>query len=204
MVSVYMTVEGRSQDTTLAIANSSALLGVESTKDWLDGFAPRFIDYPFTDPGATFEDHLAVVSQYSPDITVAPDVEKGTSLSEAVAAGDALLEYAETVIIVPKDCHPSDVPDRFRVGLTAADFGSNAPWSVWDYRDCGPVHILGGGPARQLCIGKHVPVASVDTSSLNLVCRFGMWDGGTVDAPDGWDYRRRLKVSLDNYAEVWD
>lgn len=131
-------------------------------------------------------------------------MEKGRTLSDAVSVGDELLRYARNVVIVPKDCHPSDVPDRFRVGLTAADFGSNAPWTTWDYQDCGPVHILGGGAARQLKIGQHVPVASVDTSAMNLLCRFGYWDGGTCDAPDSWDYRRRLKESLDNYWAAWN
>lgn len=203
MATVYMTVEGRSKDTTNAIIDSAAHLGAESTKDWLDGVTPQFLDFPFTDTDATFADHLERVKDVRPQITVAPDVECGRTLSEVVDMADRLAQYSKNIIIVPKDCHPTTVPDRFRVGVTAADFGSSAPWSVWDYRKCGQVHILGGGPARQLKLANYLCVASVDTSSLNLVCRFGYWDGGTCDAPEEWDYRRRLRESLDNYAKAW-
>lgn len=203
MASVYMTVQGRSQDTTHAIVDSAAHFGAESTKDWLDDVTPLFLDFPFTDTDATFADHLERVKAVRPRLTVAPDVECGRTLSAVVDMADRLSQYSRDIIIVPKDCHPSEVPDRFRVGVTAADFGSSAPWSVWEYRDCGPVHILGGGPRRQLEMEHYLPVASVDTSSLGKLCRFGYWDGKTRDAPDEWDYRKRLKHSLDNYADAW-
>jgi hypothetical protein len=204
MTAVYMTVQGRSRDTTRAIAASRARFGVESSKDWLEGYGPQFLDFPFTDPDATFADHLTVCRETCPPLTVAPDVERGRTLATVTRKADRLAEYARTVVVVPKDCHPSDVPDRFRVGVTAANFGSNAPWNVWDYRNCGPVHILGGPPARQLEIGKHLPVASVDTATLGQRCRFGMWDGQAIDAPDGLDYRERLEQSLNNYVNVWN
>jgi hypothetical protein len=198
-----MTVVGRNTDTTHAIAASDARLGVESSNDWLDGFDIHFLDFPFTDPDATVGDHIAVAADVQPEVAVAPDIEKGRTLSEVVEVADRLAQYAQEVIVVPKTVHPSEVPDRFRVGVPAANYGSNARWSVWDYRECGPVHILGGSPNRQCDIGDHLHVASVDTATLGKVSRFGYWDGKTVDAPDEWDYRRRLRESLDNYAEVW-
>lgn len=203
MVLVYMTVDGRQRDTTHAIDSSRAILGAASSKDWLDGFTPDFLDFPFTDPDATFTDHLEVVREVRPALTVAPDIEKGRTLSEVVNMGDELLQYSDSVIVVPKTVHPSEVPDRFRVGVPLADFGSSAPWAAWDYQDCGPVHLLGGGPARQLTTGGCIPVASVDTATLGKVSRYGVWNGKCIDAPDEWDYRRRLAESLDNYADVW-
>jgi len=202
-VSVYMTVEGQSGDTTRAIAQSRARLGATSSRDILDSYGLQFVDFPFTDPDATFADHLDAVERWRPTLTVAPDIEKGRTLSEVVDMADQLLAYSDHVIVVPKTVHPSEVPNRFRVGIPLADFGTGAPWFLWDYRDCGPVHLLGGGAARQLEAGKHVPVASVDTATFGKVCRFGMWDGRSTDAPDGWDYQRRLRESLDNYAAVW-
>jgi len=203
MAIVYMTVAGRQKDTTEAIANSSAALGVESSKPWIDGYTPAFVDYPFTDPSATFESHLAVVKTTRPAVTVAPDIEKGRDPMDVYAKADRLEEHAETVVIVPKDVHPSTVPDRFRVGIPLADFGSGAPWGIWDYANVGPVHLLGGGPARQITTGNHVSVASVDTSALGKLARFGLWNGKSMDAPDGWSYRMRLEDSLNNYAEAW-
>lgn len=199
-----MTVQGRSRDTTRAIAASRTRLGVESSNDWIDGYGPQFIDFPFTDPNADFQDHLRVVRETCPALTVAPDVERGRSLADVIDKADRLAQYSQGVIVVPKDCHPSEIPDRFRVGVTAADFGSSAPWSLWDYRGCGPVHILGGGPSRQLEIGHHLPVASVDTATLGKCCRFGWWDGVSKDAPDGLDYRERLEASLNNYHAAWN
>lgn len=198
-----MTVQGRSRDTTRAIASSRARLGVESSNDWIHGYGPRFIDFPFTDPDATFADHLEVVKRTCPECTVAPDIEKGRTLSAVVEQADILLQYSDSVIVVPKSVHPSRIPDRFRVGVPLADFGTGAPWTTWDYRDCGSVHLLGGGPARQLEVGQHLPVASVDTAALGKLSRFGYWNGGTCDAPGDWDYRRRLETSLDNYADAW-
>lgn len=203
MVAVYMTVQGRSRDTTRAIAESRARLGVETSHDWIGAYTPQFLDFPFTDPDATFTDHLETVRDVCPTLTVAPDVEKGRTLEDVVAKADRLARYARTVVIVPKTVHPSEVPDRFRVGVPLADFGSGAPWTYWDYRGCGSVHLLGGGPTRQLEAGDHLPTASVDTATLGKACRFGYWDGTTRDAPTGWDYRRRLRESLDNYAEAW-
>ena len=203
MATVYMTVQGQSSDTTAAISDSRARLGVESSNDWLPDYTPSFVDFPFTDPDATFADHLAVVQDVEPALTVAPDIEAGRTLADVVAMADDLVRHAATVVVVPKDVHPSAVPNRFRVGVPLADFGSGAPWGAWDYQDCGPVHLLGGGPARQLTAAECVPVASLDTATLGKVSRFGYWDDGTTDAPDSWDYRRRLQESLDNYAAEW-
>jgi hypothetical protein len=204
MPDVYMTVQGRSRDTTRAIAASRVRLGVESSNDWLDGYGPQFIDFPFTDPDATFEDHLAVVRETRPVLTVAPDIEKGRTIDEVTRKADRLLDYADAVIVVPKDVHPSAVPSRFRVGVTVGDFGSMSPWSLWDYRECGPVHILGGTPSRQFEVDKYLSVASLDTATLGQRSRFGMWDDGSCHAPDEWDYRRRLRESLDNYYDAWN
>lgn len=201
-----MTVEGRSKDTTAAIASSNARLGVESSNDWLRGYCPRFIDFPFTDPDASFEGHLDVVRATAPEVAVAPDIEGGRTLEGVVDKADRLLRYSKSVIVVPKSVHPSEVPDRFRVGVPLADYGSGAPWTLFEYRDCHEVHLLGGGPKRQLNARRMLPegvVASLDTASLGKTSRYGYWDSGSCDAPSGWDFRRRLRESLDNYARVW-
>ena len=202
MTEVYTTTKG-GRDVTAAVDESAARLGVEATNNVPDGYAVEFVDYPFTDPDATIDDHIDRVESERPRLTVAPDVEHDITLSDAVAIGDELLEHAETVIVVPKDCHPSDVPDRFRPAVATHQFGSGTPWGVWEYDR--PVHILGGSPNAQLRFGRYLDVASVDTSWFVTRCRFGMWDGVSIDeTPDEWDYRRRLRESLDNYAAAWN
>jgi len=204
MTDLYMTVQGRSQDTTEAIVESDAKLGVAADNDWIEGYTPTFVDYPFTNPDVTYDEHLEVVRAVEPELTVAPDIEKGRAVDDVLRQADELAEYADNVIVVPKDCHPSVVPSRFRVGMPVADFGSGAPWTVWDYRGVGGIHILGGSPNSQLAIGRHLPVASVDTAVLGKRARFGAWDGKSVDTPDdAWGYKERLRWSLDNYAACW-
>lgn len=201
-----MTVEGRSEDTTKAIVESPARLGVESSNDYLAGYTPSFIDFPFTDPDATFADHLRVVRDTKPSLTVAPDIEQGRTLAEVVTKADILSQYSDSVIVVPKSVHPSEVPDRFRVGVPLADYGSGAPWGAWDYRDCRSLHLLGGGPARQQRAARALPpdrIDSLDTATLGKVSRFGYWNEGTTDALDHWDYRRRLRESLTHYVAAW-
>jgi hypothetical protein len=202
MTDLYMTVQGRSQDTTEAIADSEARLGVASDKDWLEGYEPKFVDFPFTNPDASFDGHLEVVREVEPELTVAPDIEKGREVDDVLHKAQLLADYADDVVVVPKDCHPSVVPDRYRVGLPLGNFGSGAPWTVWDYRDCREVHVLGGSPRHQLEATRCLRVVSCDTATLGKRARFGMWDGVSCDAPDAWDYRRRLKESLDNYVGV--
>lgn len=204
MASVYMTVQGRSQDTTEAIVESDCYLGVESSNDWLDGYTPEFLDFPFTDPDAGFAEHLGLVKAVEPTLTVAPDIEKGRTLASVTAQADRLSQHADSVVVVPKAVHPSEVPERFRVGVPLADYGSDAPWGLWDYQSCHELHLLGGGPTRQMEVGLHLSaVESVDTATLGKYARFGYWDGGDRDAPDGWGYKRRLRESLDNYAAYW-
>jgi len=200
-----MTTEG-GRDTVRAIRDSPAKLGIRSN---IAGrvVGAAFLDFPFTDPSATFSDHLTVVEAVEPELTVAPDVERGRTLDEVVRMADELAQHADDVIVVPKTVRPRAVPDRFRVGVPVAKFGSSAPWGLFEYTGTGPVHVLGGPPSDQLEVGHTLPVASVDTSTLGQRARFGSWDRdrGAIDSPDGsWGYRRRLEHALTEYWHAWN
>lgn len=188
-----MTAQG-GKKVSRAAHEAGALVGFETSHNPPPEDVPvNFCDFPFTDPSATFEDHLEAVRRHEPAIAVAPDVERGRRLSEVLDAADALSRHAQTVVIVPKSVHPREVPDRYRVGLPLADFGSGAPWTVWDYTGHGPVHLLGGPPSRQLTVRQHLRVASVDTASPIKAATFGsVWNGA------GWDER----PDLDMYERV--
>jgi len=185
-----------------AIIESLAKIGYPSHKTNID-IQPYFLDYPFTIEGANFDDHLKEVKRHRPKIAVSPDIEKGLSLKDAVAQADELLDYAENVILVPKTVKPEKIPSRFRVGLTLANFGTSAPWWIWDYLNCDSVHLLGGSPNRQISAINHgVNVDSLDTSTLSIICKYGIWKNGkTVDSPEDWDYAKRIQESLNNYVE---
>ena len=198
-IEVIMTIAG-SGDTANAIRESDAHIGIESSKTWSFETSPHFVDFPFTDADATFQDHLDAVKTLSPNLTVAPDIESGRDVSEVTEQADRLLQHADDVILVPKDCHPREIPNRFRVGLTIGSFGSMAPWGIWEYRECESIHLLGGTPTQQLSVIDHgLNIDSMDSYTLGVRAKYGMWDGKAVDAPDGWDYERRLRESLNNY-----
>lgn len=206
MTDVYMTTEG-GKDTTLAVRESPVSLGVRTGYEPHDDEGVHFLDFPFTDPDATFVDHLAECIRWEPEVAVAPDIEKGRELGDVIDKADMLAEYADTVVIVPKSIHPDRVPDRFRVGFPASDYGSGHPWSVWDFSGCDSVHILGGGYSRQLKYQDYLAVESVDTATLGKRCRFGTFHvrrGSVNDVPDGWDYRRRLRYALHHYHMAWN
>lgn len=199
-IDVVMTIAGAG-DTADAIRASNGHIGIESSKTWPYESRPYFVDFPFINEDATFSDHLKAVKELQPTLTVAPDIERGREREDVIEKADRLLEHADDVIIVPKDCHPSDVPDRFRVGLTVGSFGSMAPWGAFEYRDCESIHILGGTPTQQLSVVKlGLNIDSMDSYTLGVRAQYGMWDGKAKDAPDGWDYAKRLEESLNNYV----
>ena len=102
-IDVVMTITSDG-DTAQAIQESPAHIGIESSHEWPFESRPHFLDYPFTNESATFEDHLAAAERHRPHITTAPDVEKGRELTDVVSMGDKLLDYSDNVIIVPKTC----------------------------------------------------------------------------------------------------
>jgi len=188
-------------DVVKAITNTDAYLGYVSSLN-IERKA-YFLDYPFTEPNSTFEDHLAAAKRLKPKIAVAPDIEKGLSLEESIDQADALAEHADTVVMVPKSVHPSAVPDRFRTGLTLANYGSDAPWMVWDYQSCSSIHLLGGPPHRQLEVMNYgLKVDSLDGFSLGVYAMWGIWDGKKQQPPEEWDYLKRLEVCIDNYCRI--
>jgi len=202
MPDVIMTVASEN-DLATAVLESPAQVGYPSHKTKIN-IEPYFLDFPFTIDGANFDDHLKMVKKHKPKIAVSPDIEKGLALDDAISQADELLRYADDVILVPKSVRPELIPPRFRVGLTLANFGTSAPWWIWDYRDCESIHLLGGSPNRQIrAINHGVKVDSLDTSTLSIICKYGVWENGvTVDSPDDWDYSKRVLESLKNYVGV--
>lgn len=204
MVDVISTVIG-GQKTAEAIAESKALLGFESGNAEPNRL-PDFVDYPFTKEDVGFRQHLYMVQKYEPRYAVAPDIEKGLQLSEAIRMADELSKFAEEVIVVPKSVQPQDVPDRFIVGLpNQPKFGSNGGNTVWSYNRAERVHILGGSPASQLEKARYLDnVVSVDSASPLKAAKFGdIWDDGWQERPDLTFYQR-ITLSMNNLHARWN
>jgi hypothetical protein len=157
MASVFMTVDGRQQDTTAAIDASDAGLGAKSSVDVIDGYDPVFVDFPFVDPEADFDDHLQRVRDIEPRVAVAPDIEKGRTLSEVVEKADILLEYSDSVIVVPKS-----VPPRPRSTTRSRPARQGGVGGYGDARENLPVRILGWIESRRpRRVGLSPPVTGV-------------------------------------------
>lgn len=221
-VDIYTTVIGGAESSE-AVEKSAGKLGFESAQTRPPGrFEIELVDFPFTDPEATFEDHLAVVADEQPEVAVAPDVDQSRDPETVYDQADRLAEHADAVVIVPKAIHPSEIPDRFRVGVPLANWekrGAEDPtdwvdptgqpqFHQWtEYQDAEEVHLLGGSPTVQLEASKyHLSVASVDGSSIFQAAAFGdVWtsEGWQSAHPDVNDYYQLVRKSLDNMAVAW-
>lgn len=202
-----MTSQG-SEVITSAILESRASLAAEARYvDRVLRYASPgdicMIDYPFTADHVDMDWYIGVVRRVRPRLAVAPDVEGDCTLDDAIRIGDALLDYADAVVIVSKECKPSMVPRRFRVGISLGKFGSVAQHWLWEYKSCGPVHILGGGTSAQMRVRDYVEVASLDTATLIQRAYFGTWDNGAINAPSWMDFKDRFIFAVDNYVKWW-
>lgn len=221
---IITTVNGgvRSSET---VAASDALLGFESgNRRPPDDLAVDFVDYPFTKDDVEYADHLAVVKRERPKYAVAPDVDSAAQLDRAIEQADELAEYADVVIMVPKGVHPTEIPDRHRVGLPLANWDKRSEdveafvdttgepsFHQWtDYADAESVHLLGGSPTLQLEVAKYgVPVASVDGSAIFRAAEYG--DVWAPEPQRNWhpthneemDFYERLAASLSNIVAAW-
>ena len=210
-VAVYTTAES-GKETSRAIGDSAATLGFESSQTRPpEQYEVEFIDWGFnSDHPITFEEHLETVRREQPEVAVAPDIEDDRDPATVYEQADQLLNHAEHVVIVPKDIEPSEVPNRFRVGVPLANFGSDAPWSLSEFVGVGDVHLLGGSPTVQLAVVESdIEVASVDgaaaINSLEQAAKVWTWEGEYircwVQVDEGTRYEK-LRASLNNIANA--
>lgn len=200
-----------------AVDATGACVGRVSTGRAPDGITVDFIDYPFSDGGVPFTDHLAAVKADRPKIAVAPDIQDGRDPGTVFEQADKLATYAETVVVVPKDIHPTAVPSRFRVGVPVANFGGELPFKLSAYeqaaREGQTLHLLGGSPTRHREVVKHLGdssfVASVDTAAIIMPAQCG-----EVWAPTQESYWKetgaeqagmyeRIQWSIENMQRFW-
>lgn len=217
---VVMTTQGGAGVARAVRETGRALLGIPSHKNVPSGYTVDFVDWPFEESAPSWNTHKAVVRRNRPRYAVAPDVERGRSLERVIDLADELRQYADCVIVVPKEVAPAQIPDRFRVGLPfQPNFGTGGVEigqqtlgaatgnTVRDFAgpDVGGVHVLGGAPHDQLRIPDFdVDVRSVDTSLPLLYGRFGdVWfQEGRVEMDDLSLYER-IEATLRNMLIAW-
>lgn len=155
-----------------------------------------------------FEQHLAATQKIRPKLTVARDVTDANDLASILTEAHQLNQFAETVIIVPKDtqliAQPRlGVPETFRLGYSIPTRygGTQIPPS----RFVGEVHLLGGRPDVQRSLADQMQVRSLDGNRFTLDAKFGdYFDGSSFRPHPKGGYENCLTDSLRNIASLWE
>lgn len=166
-VDVIVTTFGGLQ-TARAVDAGGGLVGIRSSESPPATIEIEFIDWPFQLDNPSLDAHIDLVADHRPKYAVAPDVEKGRSLDDVLEVARELQQYAEHVIVVPKDVPVAAVPDEYVVGVPFRDEW-DTDTGVNEYADFRGrrVHILGGNA----------------TDQFELADRFD-YDVGSVDSPN--------------------
>ncbi len=155
-----------------------------------------------------FEQHLAATRKIRPKLTVARDVTDAKDLASILIEAHQLNQFAETVIVVPKDTQLAaqprlGVPETFRLGYSIPTRygGTEIPASKF----AGDVHLLGGRPDVQRALADQMQVRSLDGNRFTLDAKFGDYFNGTAFRPHPkGGYENCLNESLRNIASLWE
>ncbi len=154
-----------------------------------------------------FERHLAAAKSTRPLMTVARDVERRRDIGRIIEQADKLAEYAEKVIIVPKDIKLAKdmneiIPARFILGFSVRTRYGATHISPTAFRR--PVHLLGGRPDTQRYLATIMPVVSLDCNRFTLDAAFGDYFDGEIFRPHPTGgYDRCIADSLANINALW-
>jgi hypothetical protein len=165
-----------------------------------------FLDIDWT--SYDFDRHLDAVKNTRPVITVARDVERKRDLNRILKQADKLAEYADCVIIVPKDPALAvdmnqTIPETFILGFSVRSKYGTTKIPPTAFRR--PVHLLGGRPDTQRYLATLMPVVSLDCNRFTLDAAFGdYFDGETFRPHPLGGYERCIADSLANINAIWD
>jgi hypothetical protein len=141
-------------------------------------------------------------------VTVARDIENLDHLERILDEARALLEFADDVILVPKDPRLAEtldemIPSCFLLGYSVPTRygGTVLPLSAFQ----GRVHLLGGRPDVQRTVARRVPVISIDCNRFTLDAAYGDYFDGEAFRPHPLGgYERCLEASITNINALWN
>lgn len=157
-----------------------------------------------------FDRMRAEVERHRPGYVVVPDVLDTNDLTRALEQAEALAEFSDRVIIVPKVDVVDDIPDKYVLGYSVPTNYGGTTIPVERFRGR-KVHLLGGTPLQQARIWRELrdEVISVDGNAHQVAARYGdYWDGRAM----GWrrnpydgpgHYMHSFTLSLLNIVEFW-
>ena len=165
-----------------------------------------FLDIDWKD--YNYRMHLQATKDTRPMLTVARDVVDLSELYYIIDEALELSQWADTVIIVPKDLRlkpllPHVIPENFLLGYSVPTGygGTQLPLACFTRE----VHLLGGHPARQRFLGEHLAVKSIDCNRFTLDATFGdFFDGETFRPHPIGGYELCIRDSLLNINRLWE
>lgn len=155
-----------------------------------------------------FRRHLKAVKDTRPMMTVARDIVNINDLDSILYEAYELLQYADEVIIAPKDLRFKNlsldtIPIDFVLGYSVPTKygGTKLPISLFNRE----VHLLGGHPFTQRTLGRRLKVRSLDCNRFTLDAVFGdYFDGETFRPHPTGGYTRCIIDSLLNINQLWE
>ena len=156
----------------------------------------------------SFRKHLQVAKDARPILTVARDIIDANELEHILYEAFELSQYADKVIIVPKDLRlepllPDVIPQGFLLGYSVPTYygGTRLPFTCFTRE----VHLLGGHPSTQRALGNHMQVRSLDCNRFTLDATFGdYFDGETFRPHPIGGYRLCIRDSILNINRLWE
>ena len=155
-----------------------------------------------------FKAHLEAAKVTRPMLTVAKDIEDIKELPLILEQAYQLLEYAERVIVVPKDEAFNEsldeaIPPEFILGYSVPTRYGGTTISTKCFNR--PVHLLGGRPDVQRRLADKMPVISLDCNRFALDANYGDYFDGDIFRPHPLGgYDTCVHDSLMNINRIWE
>lgn len=154
-----------------------------------------------------FKKHSEVVAAVRPRITVARDVTKIEELPQILEQAHTLAQYAERVVIVPKDLRLAEVledvvPIEFNLGYSVPTkySGTLIPARCFKRK----THLLGGRPDVQRQLASDIDVMSIDCNRFTFDAKYGyFFDGSKFCWLDNGGYDKCLNMSFESINRIW-
>ena len=156
-----------------------------------------------------FARHLAAVQKAKPILTVARDILDLRSLDSIIDEVKQLQNYAEFIIMVPKDrkfCRRAAryLPDGVILGYSVPTRYGGTEVPVAEF--VRPTHILGGSPSLQRKLGNELDVVSIDCNRFMVDALYGKFFDGqrSVRHPhQGQFFDKCVAASLQALNGIW-
>ena len=155
-----------------------------------------------------YEKHLKAAELTNPVLTVARDIEDMENLERIVDQAYGLAEYAEYVVLVPKDSRFGEdlnevIPEKFIIGFSVPSRYGRTRIPASHFKR--PVHLLGGRPDIQRKLGDVLQVFSLDCNRFTLDAAYGdYFDGEAFRPHPKGGYIRCVKDSIRNITSLWE